>query len=70
MDERYASVPFYKSWQTVQAMIEKFFLLLPQLVLGIVVFIIFGLIAHRRQVASRAILEAISINTQGIWAWC
>lgn len=35
----------YKSWQTVQAMIEKFFLLLPQLVLGIIVFIIFVLIA-------------------------
>jgi small conductance mechanosensitive channel len=35
----------YKSWQTVQAMVEKFFLLLPQLVLGIAVFIIFVMIA-------------------------
>jgi small conductance mechanosensitive channel len=35
----------YKSWQTVQQMIEKFFLLLPQLILGIAVFVLFVLLA-------------------------
>ena len=36
----------YKSWQTIQVMIEKFFLLLPQLILGTVVFVIFVLLAR------------------------
>jgi hypothetical protein len=35
----------HESWQTVQAMIEKFFSLLPQLVLGIVIFAVFLLLA-------------------------
>jgi small conductance mechanosensitive channel len=35
----------HESWQTVQAMIEKFFSLLPQLVLGIVIFTVFLLLA-------------------------
>lgn len=35
----------YESWQTVHAMIEKFFLLLPQLILGIIVFAVFLLLA-------------------------
>lgn len=35
----------YKSWQTVQTMVEKFFLLLPQLILGMVVFVVFALLA-------------------------
>jgi small conductance mechanosensitive channel len=46
----------YKSWQTVQQMIEKFFLLLPQLVLGIAVFIIFVLLAF----AVRWVVERFS----------
>lgn len=35
----------YKSWQTVQIMVEKFFVLLPQLILGVVVFLAFVLLA-------------------------
>ncbi|MBV9182551.1 MAG: mechanosensitive ion channel family protein [Acidobacteria bacterium] len=31
----------YKSWQTVQLMLEKFFVLLPQLILGGIVFLVF-----------------------------
>lgn len=46
----------YKSWQTVQGMTEKFFLLLPQLVLGILVFIIFVLVAA----ASKWLVERFS----------
>ena len=34
-----------KSWQTVQGMLEKFFVLLPEVVLGIIVFALFWLIA-------------------------
>jgi small conductance mechanosensitive channel len=50
----------YKSWQTVQGMIEKFFLLLPQLVLGIIVFVIFVLIA----LAVRWLVERFSQRYQ------
>ena len=35
----------HESWHTVQTMIEKFFLLLPQLILGIVVFCVFLVLA-------------------------
>jgi small conductance mechanosensitive channel len=50
----------YKSWQTVQQMVEKFFLLLPQLVLGIVVFVIFVLLAF----AVRWLVERFSRRYQ------
>ena len=33
-----------KSWQTVQGMMDKFFVLLPKLILGIVVFALFWVI--------------------------
>jgi small conductance mechanosensitive channel len=50
----------YKSWQTVQAMIEKFFLLLPQLILGIAVFVVFMLLAF----AVRWLVERFSRRYQ------
>ena len=50
----------YESWQTVQAMVEKFFLLLPQLILGLVVFIAFVLLA----VAVRWLVERFSQRYQ------
>jgi small conductance mechanosensitive channel len=50
----------YKSWQTVQGMIEKFFLLLPQLALGVIVFIVFVSIA----LAVRWLVERFSRRYQ------
>jgi small conductance mechanosensitive channel len=38
-----------KSWQTVQGMMEKFFVLLPELILGIVVFAVFWFIGLAAQ---------------------
>lgn len=43
-----------KSWQTVHAMVEQFFLLLPKLILGAIVFLIFILIGFAiRSIVSR-----------------
>ena len=50
----------YKSWQTVQGMVEKFFVLLPQLVLGVVVFLAFVLLAF----AVRWLVERFSRRYQ------
>jgi small conductance mechanosensitive channel len=50
----------YKSWQTVQVMVERFFVLLPQLILGVVVFLVFVLLAF----AVRWLVERFSRRYQ------
>src|SRR5215471_7812808 len=49
-----------KSWQTVQQIVEKFFLLLPQLILSLIVFAIFMLLAF----AVRWLVEGFSRQYQ------